>query len=240
MAVQLTQEMIQGAQETERLTGVPSSITLGQIIYESSGNYEGGLSKLAYKGKNLFGVKSFSDSDKKIYMTNSDGYVAWKKYDSFYDSIVDHANILQLDRYKSRYQNATSVSDYAYALQEGGYAGTSKTYAQGLLNVIDTYSLNQYNLSESDNSLDLNEIIKPDTNSSNNSILNNLFKPNTGNATNTESNNKGVESQKPVVNVGNSEDTTLDIFGQILKYLLIVLIALIGTFFIIKALGIEM
>ena len=66
LAVQLTQGMIQGAQETERLTGVPSSITLAQIIEESTGKYEGGLSYLAYKGNNLFGVKSFSSSDEKI------------------------------------------------------------------------------------------------------------------------------------------------------------------------------
>ena len=149
MAVQLTQEMIQGAQQTERLTGVPSSITLSQIILESSGKYEGGLSYLAYKGNNLFGVKSFSDSDEKIYVRNSDGLVAWKKYDSQYDSIVDHARILQLDRYKSRYKNASSVSDYAQALQDGGYAGNSTTYANQLVSLIDNYNLNQYNLNNS-------------------------------------------------------------------------------------------
>lgn len=149
MAVQLTQEMIQGAQETERLTGVPSSITLSQIIEESSGKYDGGLSYLAYKGNNLFGVKSFSNSDEKIFVRNSDGLVAWKKYDSQYDSIVDHARILNLDRYKSRYQNASSVSDYAQALQDGGYAGNSKTYADKLMNHINTYNLNQYNLNNS-------------------------------------------------------------------------------------------
>lgn len=149
MAVQLTQEMIQGAQQTERLTGVPSSITLSQIIEESSGKYDGGLSYLAYKGNNLFGVKSFSDSDEKIYVRNSEGLVAWKKYDSQYDSIIDHAKILTLDRYKSRYKNASSVSDYAQALQDGGYAGNSTTYADKLMNHIDTYNLNQYNLDNS-------------------------------------------------------------------------------------------
>lgn len=149
MAVQLTTEMIQGAQETERLTGVPSSITLAQIIEESSGKYEGGLSYLAYKGNNLFGVKSFSNSDEKIYVRNTDGLVAWKKYNSQYDSIIDHARILNLDRYKNRYQNASSVSDYAQALQDGGYAGTSKTYASKLMNHVNTYNLNQYNLNNS-------------------------------------------------------------------------------------------
>lgn len=145
MAVQLTQEMIQGAQETERLTGVPSSITLSQIIEESSGKYEGGLSYLAYKGNNLFGVKSFNKTDNKIYLEGT----AWKQYDTVYDSIIDHAKILTLDRYKNRYENASTVSDYALALQEGGYAGTSKNYADNLLNHINTYNLNQYNLNNS-------------------------------------------------------------------------------------------
>ncbi len=72
-----------------------------------------------------------------------------EKYNSQYDSIIDHAEILQLDRYKNLYQNATSVSDYAQALQDGGYAGNSTTYANKLMNHINTYNLNQYNLNNS-------------------------------------------------------------------------------------------
>lgn len=205
MAVQLTNEMIQGAQYTERLTGVPSSITLAQIIEESSGKYDGGLSYLAYKGNNLFGVKSFSASDEKIYVKNSDGLVAWKKYNSIYDSITDHAKILQLDRYKSKYSSASNVYDYAKALQDGGYAGTSITYADKLMNHIDTYNLNQYNV----NSFSLN------------------------NATNTDG--TGVEYQG--TNLHTS--TNLGIIGNIIKYLSILLIIIIGVFFILKSVGIE-
>lgn len=200
MAVQLTQEMIQGAQQTERMTGVPSSITLSQIIEESSGKYEGGLSYLAYKGNNLFGVKSFSSSDEKIYVRNSDGLVAWKKYDSQYDSIVDHASILNLDRYKSRYENASSVEDYAKALQDGGYAGNSTTYASKLMNHINTYNLNQYNLNNS-----------------------------------TNTNDTGVAIQSI-----DSDSTDLDVLGTIIKYIAILLISIIGVFFMLKAIGIEL
>lgn len=150
MVIQLTEEMIQGAKYTEEMTGVPASITLAQIIEESSGSYDGGMSGLAYKANNLFGVKSFSTNDKKIYMLDGNGNsVAWKKYDSVYDSIVDHANILSLDRYSSLYSDASSVADYAQALQDGGYAGTSTTYASKLMSHINTYNLNQYNLNSS-------------------------------------------------------------------------------------------
>ena len=200
MAVQLTNEMILGAQETERITGVPSSITLAQIIEESSGKYEGGLSYLAYKGNNLFGVKSFSNSDEKIYVRNSDGLVAWKKYETQYDSIVDHARILTNDRYKNLYQNASSVSDYAQALQDGGYAGSSTTYANKLMNHIEKYNLNQYNLN----------------NSNNNSI--------TGDS---------------IQFIDSGSDSELNVIGNIIKYLSILLISVIAVFFIIKALGIE-
>ena len=202
MAVHLTQEMIQGAQQTERLTGVPSSITLSQIIEESSGKYEGGLSYLAYKGNNLFGVKSFSDSDEKIYVRNSDGLVAWKKYNTQYDSIIDHARILNLDRYKSRYKNASSVSDYAQALQDGGYAGTSTTYASKLMNHINTYNLNQYNLNNSTNNIE-----------------------------------SGVAIQS--IDSVSTDSTELNIVGNIIKYISILILSIIAVFFIIKALGIE-
>lgn len=212
MAVQLTQEMIQGAQETERLTGVPSSITLSQIIEESSGKYEGGLSYLAYKGNNLFGVKSFSDSDEKIYVRNSDGLVAWKKYNTQYDSIVDHARILTLDRYKSRYKNASSVSDYAQALQDGGYAGNSTTYANKLMNHINTYNLNQYNLNNSTNT----------------------------NITGIDTQGIGsVSTGSTVVSTVSTDSTDLGIIGTIIKYIAILLLSVISIFFILKAMGIE-
>ena len=213
MAVQLTQEMINGAKETERVTGVPSSITLAQIILESSGKYEGGMSYLAYKGNNLFGVKSFSESDQRILVKDRSGrLVAWKKYDTVYDSIVDHGSILQLDRYKSRYQNATSVSDYAQALQDGGYAGNDTTYASNLMSVVNSYNLNQYNL---------NTNVNLDQESLNNT---------------TSTDITGVESQTTDINTS----TELGIIGSILKYIAILLISIIGVFFILKSLKIEL
>lgn len=147
--VQLTDEMIKGAQDTERKTGVPASITLGQIMLESSGSYAGGLSGLAYKGNNLFGVKYSSNKYSVIYMKDGNGSLqAWNHYNSIADSIEHHSEILTLDRYKNRYQNATSVADYAKALQDGGYAGNSTTYASTLMTVINNNNLNKYNVNQ--------------------------------------------------------------------------------------------
>lgn len=259
MAVQLTKEMIQGAQETERMTGVPTSITLSQIIEESSGKYEGGLSYLAYKGNNLFGVKSFSASDEKIYVRNSDGLVAWKKYDTQYDSIIDHARILNLDRYKSRYSNATSVSDYAQALQDGGYAGNSTTYANKLMSHIDNYDLNQYNLNVSTSNSDngnggqvtdkkqlytniINYYYGNDEEALKNVVNQYYGDENTWDNANEATRNawKLYFTPELIANdVQEYNQNTLDWLGQVLKYLSILLISVIGVYFIIKALGIE-
>ena len=204
MAIILTEEMIKGAQETERMTGVPSSITLAQIIEESSGKYEGGKSLLALKGNNLFGVKSWSSNPNDyIVMKDGNGQLqTWKKYNSVYDSIVDHAKIISNERYAKLYTDASSVSDYAYALQNGGYAGNSTTYAEKLLTHIEQKNLNQYNLSNT-----------------------------TGSETGT------------IIGVNNeviyTEAEDLKWYGDIFKYLLIVMFIVVGVICIIKALDIK-
>lgn len=141
--MKLTDEMIKGAQETEKNTGVPASITLGQILLESSGNYNG-MSYLAYKGNNLFGVKSFDRTDNRIYLKSGSGqYSYWKTYDSISDSIKDHEKIISLDRYKKYYpEEGGTVKDYADALEKGGYAENG--YSNKLMRVIMDNQLTKY------------------------------------------------------------------------------------------------
>lgn len=141
---------IQAAQKTQEETGIPASIVLGQIILESSGKYEGGLSGLAAGAKNLFGIKGKGSAgsyyvptkewDGSKYITVQAGF---RKYNSYDESIRDHAVLLTKERYAKQFANAKSVQDYAEGLQKAGYA-TSPTYASKLMNVIDTYKLNQY------------------------------------------------------------------------------------------------
>lgn len=141
--MKLTDEMIKGAQETEKNTGVPASITLGQILLESSGNYNG-MSYLAYKGNNLFGVKSFDRTDDRIYLKSGSGqYSYWKTYDSVSDSIKDHEKIISLERYKKYYpEEGGTVKDYADALEKGGYAENG--YSNKLMRVIIDNQLTKY------------------------------------------------------------------------------------------------
>ena len=154
MAVQLTNEMIQAAQANQQKYGVPASITLGQIMLESGGSYGGGLSKLAYKAKNLFGIKgagsagtyhinTVEESNGKKYTTTA----AFRKYNSYAESIEDHGRLLSSDRYTAKTQNATTVTEYAHALQAAGYA-TDSNYANKLLSVISSNNLTQYDSGE--------------------------------------------------------------------------------------------
>lgn len=147
MGVTLTNEMIQGAKETEKKYGIPSSITLGQILLESGGNYEGGLSKLAHDYHNLFGIKATSSnlySIGSVTMNNKMGndLGRYATFSSDTNSILEHGRILSLERYTSKLTNG-SYSDWANALQLGGYA-TDNNYSSKLIQVIESHNLNQY------------------------------------------------------------------------------------------------
>ena len=150
MAVQLTNEMIKSAQDNQEKYRIPASITLGQIILESSGSYDGGVSKLAYKAKNLFGIKGAGsagtyhintreEKNGKTFTTTA----GFRKYNSYAESIEDHGLLLMKDRYTAKTQNATTVQEYAQALQDAGYA-TDSNYAKKLMSVINSNNLTQY------------------------------------------------------------------------------------------------
>lgn len=141
---------IKDAQRLQQETGIPASITLGQIILESSGKNAGGLSGLAYYAKNLFGVKGSGNAGSHLVPTTE--YVngkpvvvqaAFRKYNTFYDSMLDHARVLSLPRYQTHLSGAKTVNDYAHGIKAGGYA-TDPQYAQKLLKIIGNYNLNQY------------------------------------------------------------------------------------------------
>lgn len=154
MAVKLTEEMIKAAQANQEKYGVPASITLGQIMLESGGKYEGGLSKLAYKAKNLFGLKGAGSAG--VYHINTveetkNGkqtvVAGFRKYNTFTESIEDHGRLLASDRYTAKTKDAKTVEEYAKGIQAAGYS-TSKNYAKDLLSVIEKNNLTQYDSGE--------------------------------------------------------------------------------------------
>lgn len=141
---------VNDAKKIQQETGIPASIILGQIILESSGKYPGGLSGLAYQAKNLFGMKgngpagTFYAPTKEFkngqFVPVVDGF---KKYNSYYESMLDHAKLLSSPRYAKQLQNADSVEEFAKGIQKGGYA-TDPNYAEKLVSIIQKNNLHQY------------------------------------------------------------------------------------------------
>lgn len=146
MSVQLTTEMIDAAQTSQEKFGIPASITLGQLMLESGGTYEGGLSELAYKFKNFFGITKGSNWDgETVTLSNKNGSDTqeYRVYNSVEASILDHSRVLLNSRYTNLTKDAKSITEYANAIQEGGYA-TDPNYASKLLKVIRDNNLTVY------------------------------------------------------------------------------------------------
>lgn len=146
MSVQLTTEMIQAAQQTEQEYGVPASVTLGQLILESSGSYKNGMSKLAAEYNNFFGVTAGSSwTGETVQMSNSQGQdtQTYRVYSSILDSITDHAKVLCNERYTQYTKTAKTVSEYVDGVAKGGYA-TDPAYASKVKQVISSNNLTAY------------------------------------------------------------------------------------------------
>jgi len=131
------------AQAEMKKYGIPASITLAQGLLES----QAGLSSLATKHNNHFGIKCFSKKCQKGHCSNfSDDHHKdfFKIYPSAWESYRAHSLFLQ----KGRYQHLLNLpsSDYqgwAHGLKKAGYA-TDPNYAYKLIRLIDDLKLYQY------------------------------------------------------------------------------------------------
>ena len=151
MPATLTQEMIDGALATQKKYGVPASVTLGQILVESSGSFPGGLSGLAYNDNNLFGVKAGSSwtGAKVRYLTTEEVngkpvkvYAWFRKYNSIAESIEDHGRLLATSTYTNVTKGAKDLNDYIDKMLSV-YA-TGSAYPAQLKAYIKQYNLTQY------------------------------------------------------------------------------------------------
>lgn len=132
-------------------TGVFPSLTMAQMIIESSGKDSSGVFHIgeglaARKANNFFGVKAdHSWKGKAIQLsTPRDGKPVslFRVYNSAHDSISDHTRFLLANsRYKaSGVFNARTPQEQAQALQRAGYS-ESPTYGQTLIGLIHAYQL---------------------------------------------------------------------------------------------------
>lgn len=123
-------------------SGVPASITLAQGLLES--RY--GLSELAVKGNNHFGIKCHNNwNGKKIYYDDDAKGECFRKYPSPEQSYRDHSDFLRYrDRYKFLFDyNTTDYKSWANGLKKAGYA-TDPSYASKLIIIIEDYRLYEY------------------------------------------------------------------------------------------------
>lgn len=127
--------------EQMRIHKIPASITLAQGILESGA----GKSLLAVRANNHFGIKCHTDwKGGRFYKDDDSKNECFRVYSSVRDSYEDHSRFLLRPRYARLY--TYDIFDYkawARGLKACGYA-TSSTYAERLIDIIETYELYLY------------------------------------------------------------------------------------------------
>jgi flagellum-specific peptidoglycan hydrolase FlgJ len=112
--------------------GIPVSIQFAQALAESGC----GRSELAKRANNLFGMKYYSTIYSGGYIETSDG-TKWRKYDTFEDSFIDHAEFLY------RFYPNFVGKDWKYWVNNcRGYG--SEGYWKHIGKIIEMYKLYEY------------------------------------------------------------------------------------------------
>lgn len=134
------------ALQMEKDTGIPAPIILGQAMLEGGASLSSGLIKSA---NNFFGVKGTGPAGYVIMPTKEEvnGRMVtvnakFRKYNSPYESFMDHAKILQLPRYQPYLSKAKTLEEWASGIKAGGYA-TDSRYVNKLMNVITSNGLDE-------------------------------------------------------------------------------------------------
>ncbi|WP_129717153.1 glucosaminidase domain-containing protein [Pedobacter sp. SYP-B3415] len=128
-------------------SGIPASITLAQGIIESgSGN-----SDLAKYANNHFGIKCTIEWKGKTYYRDDDQKNdCFRVYKDARESFRDHSDFLKRKRYSFLFQlDKNDYRNWAKGLKQAGYA-TNPRYPDLLINIIEKYSLSQYDSPESE------------------------------------------------------------------------------------------
>lgn len=120
---------------------IPASITLAQALLESGA----GKSELAVRSNNHFGIKCHNWDGDRTYHDDDDVGECFRVYKNVRDSYEDHSVFLSTStRYASLFKFAeTDYINWARGLKRAGYA-TSPTYADKLINIIESYGLDRY------------------------------------------------------------------------------------------------
>ena len=138
------QRFAQVAQAEMQKYGVPASITLAQGLVETNA----GLSQLATKNHNHFGMKCFSKKCRKGHCSNfvDDSHKDFFRiYQTAWESFRAHSLMLkQSKRYQPLFRlHKKDYKAWAHGLRKAGYA-TDKRYAEKLIAIIEALELYQY------------------------------------------------------------------------------------------------
>lgn len=125
---------------------IPASITLAQALLESGA----GKSELARNSNNHFGIKCHNWDGKRTYHDDDAKDECFRVYKSVADSYEDHSLFLATrERYAFLFKfDQTDYMSWARGLKQAGYA-TSPTYATKLIEIIERYELNRYDVQSS-------------------------------------------------------------------------------------------
>jgi hypothetical protein len=147
---------IPAAQQSQRDTKVPTSVTLAQAILESGW----GRSSLSASDNNFFGMKCFNNAPGsyaagcKAYSTqecNAQGtctttVATFRTYKASVDSFRDHgANLKSLSRYAAAFNYPNDPNRFIAEIHKGGYA-TDPLYTTKVVALMTKYNLYQYDL----------------------------------------------------------------------------------------------
>ncbi len=129
------------AVEQMKRYGIPASITLAQGILES----RSGLSDLATKGNNHFGIKCHGWTGATVYHDDDERQECFRAYRHARDSYEDHSLFLvNSSRYRPLFTlSRTDYKGWARGLKACGYA-TNPQYADLLIELIERYDLHQF------------------------------------------------------------------------------------------------
>ncbi|PCJ82046.1 MAG: hypothetical protein COA49_03550 [Bacteroidetes bacterium] len=126
---------------------IPASITLAQGILES-GN---GISELALKSNNHFGIKCHADWEGgRTYHDDDEKGECFRVYDHPRDSYEDHSKFLLRNRYSMLFElDLDDYKGWAKGLKKCGYA-TNPQYADRLITLIERHNLNLLDINGSE------------------------------------------------------------------------------------------
>ncbi len=132
------------AMEQQRKYGIPASVTLSQMAYESGW----GQSQLAKNGNNYFGIKATREWIKSgyPYSLHDDDRKgeAFCNYASAEQSIEHHSRLLMSDRYRQcRQYSQTDYHNWLVSIKKAGYA-TSGNYVKTCEKIIKHHRLYLY------------------------------------------------------------------------------------------------